>query len=172
MFSKRHQQGAVAIEFAAIFLLFFTLVYGIIAFSLPAVVRLAFQHYSTEAARAAVKVDPSVESGRFAQLVSQQVTREITSSWLPAAWRDSCPAPNDGTTWAALPSHAGQPSYGYWQVEVNARPGRTPRYRLYVCLQTRGSIVPQIRLGDIELPTLPRDTTGRPVIRGYTLTTF
>ncbi|WP_018918275.1 TadE/TadG family type IV pilus assembly protein [Vreelandella zhanjiangensis] len=171
MFSKQRQRGAVAIEFAAIFMLFFTLVYGIIAFSIPVVVRMGFQHYSAEAARAAVRVDTSVNTTQFAQLVSQQVTNQVTAGWLPAKWRDSCPAPSDGTTWAALPSHNGQPSYGYWQTEANARPGRTPRYRLYVCLQTHDSIVPQIVLGDIELPPLPKEN-GRSVIRGYTMTTF
>lgn len=162
----------MVIEFAAIFMLFFTMVYGIIAFSIPTVVRMAFQHYATEAARAAVQVDPGVGTARFAQLVSQQITDEITSSWLPAQWRGSCASPNDGTTWTALPPHGGQPSYGYWQAETNTRAGRTPRYRLYVCLQTHDSIVPQIKLGDIELPTLPKDESGRSVIRGYTLTTF
>lgn len=162
----------MAIEFAAIFGLFFALVYGTIAFGFPAVTRMGFQHYAVEAARAAVQVDTSLETTQFARLVSQQVTNQITAGWLPTQWRDGCSAPNDGNIWTPLPPHNGEPSYGYFQAEANAPTSGALRYRLYVCIQANTPIVPQLVLtNDLRFP--PHEgANGNPWVRGYTMTTF
>ena len=166
LYTEQRQRGSVAIEFAAIFLLFFTLVYGAIAYGIPAMIQLSFQHLTAEASRAALKVDPDQSSSSFVSLVSQEVSATITASWLPEAWRTSCSAPDDGGTWEALPSVEGGTSYGYIQTESLYD---YTRYQLYVCIQTQDSIVPQLILGDIRLPDLPKDSSGTPVIRASTL---
>jgi len=169
LYSKQRQRGAVAIEFAAIFLLFFTLVYAVMAYGIPAMLRLSFQHISAEASRAAIKVDRDQSATSFATLVSREVTNTITASWLPSAWRNACPAPDATGAWTQLPSYNGEPSYGYLQTEVATAPYTYTRYSLYVCIQTNDPIVPQLVLGNVRLPDLPKDDSGKPVIRGETL---
>lgn len=167
--AEHQQRGAVAIEFAAIFLLFFTLVYGAIAYGIPAMIQLSYQHLTAEAARAALKVDTDQNSTRFASLVSQEISATIAASWVPMDWLSSCPAPEDEGDWEALPSETGQSSWGYLQIEENSTWGYT-RYHLYVCIQSQDAMVPQIVIGDIRLPDLPEDSSGNPVIRASTLT--
>ncbi|MDQ7728170.1 pilus assembly protein [Halomonas sp. SpR8] len=171
MYSKPKQRGAVAIEFAAIFMLFFALVYGAIAFGLPAVARLAFQHYSVEAARAAVQVDPTpfdAERPETFALVSSQVNSVISASWIPEDWRDGC-ADLDGTDgWSTLPDTV----YGYWRPEPNPLPNTTPRYQVNVCIQTNAPIVPQLALGELRFPPYVDGDTGKSWVRGYTITTL
>lgn len=181
LYSKPKQRGAVAIEFAAIFLLFFALVYGSIAFGLPAVARLGFQHYSVEASRAALKVDtndPYFE-GEAAMLrrVGEQIdSLIIDESWLPATWRNGCTDLGEGegesedepAEWTALPDTV----YGYWRPEPNALPNANPRYQVNVCIQASDPIVPQLVLGnDLRFPPYA-DNTGRSWVRGYTIITL
>ncbi|MCT7655140.1 pilus assembly protein [Oceanimonas sp. NS1] len=75
----------MAIEFAVLFTLFFTLVYGILAYSLPLLLEISFRQLSSEAARAILKVDPAAKN--YSELLSREVTLSINNSWLPAAWR-------------------------------------------------------------------------------------
>lgn len=160
----------MAIEFAAIFLLFFVLVYGIISFGIPTAVRMGFQHYSAEAARAAIRVDKNSED--FANQLSNIISGTITGSWLPQEWLSGCTAPaidpNDAedpeadNEWVSLTT-----PYGFYL----APSANAASYQVYVCIQTNNPIVPQIKLLGIELPPLPKED-GKPVIRGYTMTTF
>lgn len=174
MSSKPKQRGAVAIEFAAIFLLFFALVYGSIAFGLPAVARLSFQHHAVEASRAALRVDPFVEQGVFLNRVGLQIDNLITSSWIPEGWRDGCTDLGEGESedepakWTALPGTV----YGYWRPEPNALPNANPRYQVNVCIQASEPIVPQLVIGsDLRFPPYT-DNTGRSWVRGYTIITL
>ncbi|MDN7130808.1 pilus assembly protein [Halomonas sp. MC140] len=168
MFSKQKQQGAVAIEFAAIFLLFFSLVYGTIAFGIPAVARMGFQHYSVEATRVAVKVDPAVAESIYLQRVGNEIDKFIAGSWLPEDWRNGCTDLAEEETWRTLPGT----TYGYWRPEPNALPNERLRYQINVCIQASEPIVPQLVIGELRFPPYTDDTTGRSWVRGYTITTL
>lgn len=157
----------MAIEFAAIFGLFFALVYGTIAFGLPAVARMGFQHYSVEASRAAVRVDPNVEKDVFLKRTGSQIDTLITESWLPAKWRDGCTDLADAG-WTKLPNT----DYGYYKTEPNPQATAIPRYQVNVCIQANTPIVPQLVLSeDLRFPP-HEDANGNPWVRGYTITTF
>ena len=47
--TRKTQQGAVAIEFAMLFAVFFVVVYGIIAYSIPMLLLLTFKQVSADA---------------------------------------------------------------------------------------------------------------------------
>ncbi|OLU31668.1 TadE family protein [Pseudomonas sp. PA27(2017)] len=177
---KSSQLGAVAIEFAMLFAVFFVVVYGIIAYSIPMLLLLTFKQVSADAARATLQVDPG--NAAYTQLISREVTAVVQRSWLPESWRGgNCPAPEQdaaGLNWSPLPSHDGQPSYG--NIALDNRDPAAPRYVLHVCLQ-RGynhdgpsdqrAIVPTLRLLGITIPSLPEDN-GEVVIRGATTVTL
>ncbi|WP_447529979.1 TadE/TadG family type IV pilus assembly protein [Vreelandella sp. TE19] len=162
--TNAQQRGAVAIEFAAIFLLFFTLVYGAFAFALPAVARLSFQHWAAEAARAAMRVDTDAPHATVLARLGEQVEQSIAHSWLPGAWRGGCDVP-ESAPWQPLPGTM----YGHWAYEAHPAPSRSPRYLLHVCLQANDPIVPQVKIGNLYLPP-HNDDSGRPWVRGYTIT--
>jgi len=172
----RGARGAVAIEFAALFILFFTLLYGIMAFSLPMLLTLTFKNLSADAARSAVKVDPSVGPEAYKALISQQITNRITSSWLPDDWYDgNCAAPSGDLTWQALPAYGDQAVFGYWAEE--AITDSHSRYLLQVCIQRKynrtGSagetaIIPIVEIGGISIPPLPEKGDGQRLLQGRT----
>jgi Flp pilus assembly protein TadG len=55
---KSKQQGAVAIEFASLFLLFFVVFYALVTYAVALLLQLAMVHAATEGARSAIAVDP------------------------------------------------------------------------------------------------------------------
>ncbi len=172
--SRKRQQGATAIEFAALFGLFFLMLYAIIAYSIPLLLTLTFKQVSADAARAAIKVDPALEASVYPQIVSREVSQVVAQSWLPAHWVDgNCPEPDSEHSWVALPVD-GQASYGYLAAE-NLGPTRV-RYLLHVCLQRpynrtgpshERAIIPVLELFGVSLPLLPNED-GNVVIRGQT----
>ncbi|MCS2610794.1 TadE/TadG family type IV pilus assembly protein [Halomonas dongshanensis] len=163
------QQGVVAIEFAAIFLLFFSLVYATIAFGFPAVTRMGLQHYAVEAGRAAMKVDPHYgDQSSVLERVGHEIERTINAGWVPPQWRNQCALPNDSSEWSLLPNT----DYGYWRLEPNTPLNRIARYQFYICIQADTPIVPPLRLSS-ELVFPPQlDANGNPWVRGYTITTL
>ncbi len=177
---RKTQRGAVAIEFAMLFAVFFVVVYGIIAYSIPMLLLLTFKQVSADAARATLQVDPGHSA--YTQLLSREITSVVERSWLPESWRGgNCPPPEQdvaGLNWNPLPSHDGQPSYG--NIALDNRNPAAPRYVLHVCLQ-RGynhdgpseqrAIVPTLRLLGISIPSLP-ENNGEVVIRGATTVTL
>ncbi|KAB0546855.1 pilus assembly protein [Pseudomonas argentinensis] len=178
--ASKSQQGAVAIEFAMLFAVFFVVVYAIIAYSLPMLLMLTFKQVSADAARATLQVDPG--NAAYSQLLSREITAVVQRSWLPEGWRSGdCPAPEQdaaGLNWSPLPGHAGQPSYG--NIALDNRDPLAPRYVLHVCLQRRynpdgaseqRAIVPTLRLLGISIPGLPEEN-GEVVIRGATTVTL
>nr|WP_312973183.1 TadE/TadG family type IV pilus assembly protein [Pseudomonas sp.] len=178
--TRKTQQGAVAIEFAMLFAVFFVVVYGIIAYSIPMLLLLTFKQVSADAARATLRVDPG--NAAYSQLLSREITAVVQRSWLPESWRSGdCPAPEQdaaGLDWSPLPGHDGQPSYG--NIALDNRNPSAPRYVLHVCLQ-RGynhagpsdqrAILPTLRLLGISIPSLPEEN-GEVVIRGATTVTL
>jgi len=176
---QKPEQGAVAIEFAALFVLFFALFYGVLAYSVPFFLTLSYKHLSAEAARSAIRVDPALSRPDYVQAISQQVTETIGRFWekLPDDWIDGgCSAPNDNLPWQPLPPVGGWPSFGHLAAE-EIIPGNA-RYLLHVCIQRRygsGSgareraIVPIVVLGPLTIPSLPT-TDGETVLRASTIT--
>lgn len=54
----RHQKGAVAIEFALLFMVFFAVFYGLVSYSLVILVKHGLTQAAADGARAAVRLDP------------------------------------------------------------------------------------------------------------------
>lgn len=165
----RRQRGAVAIEFAALFLVFFTMVYAIIGYSLPLLLTLSFKQLSAEAARSAVRVSPDLQPGAYMARISRQIQDVVDSSWLPANWVEGgCPPPADEPGWTALPAPAGQ-SFGHYR-KIRSTPPGPPRYQLDVCVQRpygrKEAIIPTLSLFGVDIPALPQDARGETVLRG------
>ncbi len=178
--AKDSQRGAVAIEFAVLFGVFFVVVYAIIAYSIPMLLMLTFKQVSADAARATLQVDPG--NAAYTQLLSREITRVVERSWLPDSWLGgNCPPPEQdaaGFSWTSLPGQNGHPSYG--NIALDARDPDAPRYVLHVCLQRlynregasdQRAIVPTLRLLGISIPSLPEEG-GNVVIRGATTVTL
>ncbi|MGY2442653.1 TadE/TadG family type IV pilus assembly protein [Pseudomonas sp. SDO52101_S400] len=58
--SRKAQKGAVAIEFALVFVIFFAVFYGLVSYALPFVLMQTFNQATAEAVRRAVAVDPTI----------------------------------------------------------------------------------------------------------------
>jgi Flp pilus assembly protein TadG len=81
----RKQKGAAAIEFAAVFVIFFAVFYGLVSYSLPLLMMQSFNAAATEAVRRAVALDPS--SANYATTVKTVAQNAVLAqlSWMPAA---------------------------------------------------------------------------------------
>ena len=159
------QRGAVAIEFAVLFMIFFAIVYAIIAYSIPFLLTLSFKQISADAARNAVRVSPVVEN--YLERISQQVYETVEGSWLPPDWvQDGCPAPT--SKWNNLPPYGGK-SYGHYRKDESAA-FAMPRYHLNICLQREynkdNAIVPILTVFSLDIPSLPKDENGDTFLRG------
>ncbi|MDH0305268.1 MULTISPECIES: pilus assembly protein [unclassified Pseudomonas] len=79
------QKGAVAIEFVAVFMVFFAVFYGLVSYALPMLMLQSFNQASSEAVRRCVAVDPTSKTyeldlqGLARQVIGQQL------SWMPNA---------------------------------------------------------------------------------------
>ncbi|MBD9503097.1 TadE/TadG family type IV pilus assembly protein [Pseudomonas sp. BGr12] len=85
------QRGAVAIEFAAVFVLFFAVLYGLLGYCVPLLMLQSFNDAAAAGARVAVSVNPQAAGGYSAALkaaVDNAVTQRL--SWMPASWRNGC----------------------------------------------------------------------------------
>ena len=81
----RKQKGAVAIEFALVFIIFFAVFYGLVSYSLPLLLMQSFNQSTAEAVRRSVALDPS--TANFDTAVRTVATNELTRqlAWIPAA---------------------------------------------------------------------------------------
>lgn len=169
--SAKHQKGAVAIEFAALFTIFFVVLHAIIAYSLPLLLLVTFKELSAQAARTAIRVVPDSDLASYTRLVNQEVSRIIDASWLPSNWvSGNCPAPQaEGLSWQALDN-----GFGHFALD----PEQADRPVLHVCLQRyyipggqgdRAAIIPGYNLLGIQIPKLPVDENGDPVVRAHTI---
>ncbi len=78
----RHNcRGAVAVEFALVFVIFFSLFYAIVAYGFVFTIKQSLAHAAAEGARAAVQ-DAPTETTRLGRA---QTTADGILSWLPAA---------------------------------------------------------------------------------------
>ena len=179
--NRKKQQGTVAIEFAALFSIFFVILYAVIAYSIPLLLSLTFKQVSSDASRATIKVDQAVPEDQYIATVAQEVSRVVESSWLPKSWvSGNCPVPQDtedpGLVWVRLPSGSGSASYGFFAKELLNDKTKDYRYIIQVCLQRKyGStgteneraIIPTINILGIKIPSLP-EVDGEIVIRKQT----
>lgn len=87
---RKSQTGAAAIEAALMFVIFFTLFYAIVSYSLPLLMMQAFNHAAASGARSAVAVEPDAFADTDSYIqngVIPQVRTVVgnTLGWLPAS---------------------------------------------------------------------------------------
>lgn len=81
----RRQKGAAAIEFAAVFVVFFAVFYGVVSYALPLLMLQSFNQASSEAVRRCVALDPTTATYRTdVQALAQQVLNQQLA-WMPGA---------------------------------------------------------------------------------------
>lgn len=90
---RQRQSGAVAIEFALLFLVLFAALYGTIAFSVPLAIQASLKHLAAEAARSAIRVESS-GSGEEVKSFLESYLNSEARTWLPRDWYTGC-AGND-----------------------------------------------------------------------------
>lgn len=88
--SSGKQRGAIAIEFAGVFVLFFAVLYGLLGYCVPLLMLQAFNDAAAAGARMAVSVNPSTNnySAALSSAVNNAVNQRL--SWMPATWRNGC----------------------------------------------------------------------------------
>ncbi|MDL5592481.1 pilus assembly protein [Bacillus subtilis] len=83
--SRKAQKGAVAIEFALVFVIFFAVFYGLVSYALPFVLMQTFNQATAEAVRRSVAVDPTTPN--YSTVVVNTANAALTQqfSGLPSA---------------------------------------------------------------------------------------
>ncbi|QFZ83380.1 pilus assembly protein [Variovorax paradoxus] len=109
--SPRCQRGVYVIEFAMVFLIFFTLLYAVICYGMLFAFRLGLQNAAEDGARAALQY----QSNLGARVLRAQDVAKIRSEWMPqvklpadvsicrvegAAGVPLCPAVSCGPAWS------------------------------------------------------------------------
>lgn len=77
--TPRQQRGVYAIEFAMVFMLFFSILYAVICYGMLFAFRLGLQNAAEDGARAALQYQNSI-SGRAGRA---KTVAEAQSSWMP-----------------------------------------------------------------------------------------
>ena len=146
----RAQRGAAAIEAALLFVIFFTLFYAIVSYSLPLMMMQGFQHAASAGARAAVAVDnPNAED--YHARVNSQVNTVVGESltWLPKTAHDAVFGGTEG-----VKVEFDKPIAGMLTVTV-----KFPSY-------TSNPLIPILSLPGIgDVPKLPTDLIGRAAVQ-------
>lgn len=81
----RKQKGAVAIEFALVFVIFFAVFYGLVSYSLPLLLMQSFNESTAEAVRRSVALDPASANYSTAITTTERTELGRQLAWLPAA---------------------------------------------------------------------------------------
>ena len=79
--SNRAQRGAYAVEFALVFLLFFSVLYGIIGYGMLLTFRMGLQSAAEDGARAALRYKPTPQERAD---VASDVAKQLTLRWMPS----------------------------------------------------------------------------------------
>ncbi|MFS2159805.1 TadE/TadG family type IV pilus assembly protein [Pseudomonas sp. Pseusp122] len=84
-FSAHRQKGAAAIEFAAVFIAFFAVFYGLVSYCLPLLMMQSFNAAASEAVRRSVALSPSTTN--YQTLIVTQARSVLLTqlAWLPGA---------------------------------------------------------------------------------------
>ncbi|MDR5171603.1 pilus assembly protein [Methylobacillus flagellatus] len=91
--SRHRQSGAAAIEFALLFMLFFTLFYALVTYAILFLLQSSFVFAASEGARAAIAVDPMAYSSS-AQYANEGIASRVRHTvgnaltWLPESVRE------------------------------------------------------------------------------------
>lgn len=91
--SRHKQSGAAAIEFAMLFMLFFTLFYALVTYAILFLLQSSFVFAASEGARSAIAVDPMAYSSS-AQYANDGVAARVRNTvgnaltWLPQGVRE------------------------------------------------------------------------------------
>ncbi|QRK85004.1 pilus assembly protein [Pseudomonas sp. R4-83] len=80
---RKSQTGAVAIEFALVFIIFFAVFYGLVSYSLPLVMMQSFNQATAEAVRRSVAVDPNTPNYSTVVINTANATLTQQLSWIP-----------------------------------------------------------------------------------------
>lgn len=91
--TARFQRGAAAIEFALVFLIFFTLFYAMVSYALIFLLKTSFHHAANEGARSAISIDHQAfanDSDYLNQGLMPRVRETVgnTLQWLPNKARE------------------------------------------------------------------------------------
>jgi Flp pilus assembly protein TadG len=146
----RKQNGAAAIEAALLFVIFFTLFYAIVSYSMPLLMMQAFHHAASSGARAAVAVDPATAD--YEGVVEARVRTVVGEllDWLPPAAHSAVLGEGN----AKVLVQFDQPSAGMLTVTV--------QFLGY----TSNPLIPILKfplVGDV--PKLPPDLIARAVVQ-------
>lgn len=84
-FPAHRQKGAAAIEFAAVFITFFAVFYGMVSYCLPMMMMQSFTSAASEAVRSSVALSPAATN--YSNLITTQAKSVLTTqlAWLPTA---------------------------------------------------------------------------------------
>jgi Flp pilus assembly protein TadG len=82
----RKQKGAVAIEFALVFVIFFAVFYGIVSYSVPLLLMQSFHEATAEAVRRSVSLDPNTPGYQTAIVDMATQALQLQLSWVPSAF--------------------------------------------------------------------------------------
>ncbi|AZF03430.1 TadE/TadG family type IV pilus assembly protein [Pseudomonas sp. R5-89-07] len=81
------QKGTAAIEFVAVFVMFFAVFYGMVSYSLPLLLLQSFNQATAEAVRLSVGLDPAMQD--YGTAVQTTAKSAITNRlrWIPNAYK-------------------------------------------------------------------------------------
>lgn len=150
------QQGAAGIEFAILFVIFFSLFYAIASYSLPLLMIQAFHHAASTGARAAVAVDPAAfsdpDAGDYIENGVIPRVRSVvgnTLDWLPAIAHDAVLGANNQNVGVDFDQATGTLSV-------------TVRYQDYLT----NPLMPVLTLPGVgDVPKLPQNLIGKASIQ-------
>ncbi|WAK03627.1 TadE/TadG family type IV pilus assembly protein [Methylobacter sp. YRD-M1] len=148
--SLRKQRGAAAIEAALLFVIFFTLFYAIVSYSMPILMMQAFNHAASAGARAAVAIDPATDN--YDAAVESRVRAVVGDllNWLPSAAHSA--VLGDGNKNVQVDFD--QPSAGMLTVTVSF-----PNY-------TDKPLIPILKFPGIgDVPNLPKNLSARAAVQ-------
>lgn len=134
------QAGSVTIEFALSFVILLALLYGIVGYTMPLLLNASYQHVASDA------LQDGLTWKHYRQATNAEtqayVANQISEAWMPAAWAQHC---KDQAQFLTI-----DPATGVWEVCV-----RHPN---------PNSILPPIKLGELEFPQLPEQIVGRAML--------
>lgn len=81
------QKGAAAIEFALVFVIFFSVLYGVLSYSFPLLLMQSFNQSTAEAVRRSMAVDPTLATADYKAKV-ESVAKGVLDQqlgWMPTA---------------------------------------------------------------------------------------
>lgn len=81
----KRQKGAAALEFVAVFVIFFAVFYGVVSYGLPMLMLQSFNQASSEAVRRCVALDPASASYRsdIDQMARKVLGEQL--AWMPGS---------------------------------------------------------------------------------------